>query len=236
MARSRHDTERAKPYRSGLAPPCPVPPDLVHVWLVEDNALYRETITDVVDAVSRHTISAFGSVEAALDALREGALPDVVLMDIGLPGQSGVEGAQAFQQQAPAVPVVMLTVHQDTDTIFRALCAGASGYLLKTATPEAIVAAIAEVRAGGAAMDAQIARRVLDLFAVRLAPQTDYGLSDREQEILHQLVDGLTKKQIAERIHLSPHTIDGHIRNIYAKLHVHSRSEVVAKALRERLV
>lgn len=130
----------------------------------------------------------------------------------------------------------MLTVHQDTDTIFQAVCAGASGYLLKTATPEAIVAAIDEVRAGGAAMDAQIARRVLRLFAALAAPAADYGLSDRETEILNLLVDGLTKHQIAERICLSPHTVDGHIRNIYGKLHVHNRSEVVAKALRERLV
>ncbi|MEO0558692.1 MAG: response regulator transcription factor [Bacteroidota bacterium] len=211
-------------------------PPLLHIWLVEDNALYRETIAEVLDAVPGYVASVFEHCEAALDALHAGALPEVVLMDIGLPGMSGVEGAQRFQEQAPAVPVVMLTVHQDTDTIFQALCAGASGYLLKTATPEAIVSAIAEVRAGGAAMDAQIARRVLNLFASRLAPQADYGLSDREREILHQLVDGLTKKQIAEQIHLSPHTIDGHIRNIYAKLHVHSRSEVVAKALRERLV
>ncbi|MEM6327443.1 MAG: response regulator transcription factor [Bacteroidota bacterium] len=209
---------------------------LVHVWLVEDNALYRETIAEVVDAAPGHVATPFDSCEAALDALAAGALPDVVLMDIGLGGMSGVEGAQRFQERAPAVPVVMLTVHQDTDTIFRALCAGASGYLLKTATPDAILDAIGEVRAGGAAMDAQIARRVLDLFATRLAPRTDYGLSDREREILHLLVDGLTKRQIAERLHLSPHTIDGHIRNIYGKLHVHSRSEVVAKALRERLV
>ena len=216
--------------------PALVPTALVHVWLIEDNALYRETIADVVDGADGHVATAFETVEAALAALRGGALPDVVLMDIGLGGMSGVEGAEHFRREAPAVPVVMLTVHQDTDTIFRALCAGASGYLLKTATPTAIVDAVGEVRAGGAAMDARIARRVLELFAARLAPRTDYGLSDREREILHLLVDGRTKRQIAEALHLSPHTIDGHIRNIYGKLHVHSRSAVVAKALRERLV
>lgn len=208
----------------------------VAVWLVEDNALYRETIVDVIDGVEGHIAVPFATCEEALDALDAGALPDAVLMDIGLPGMGGVEGAEQFAVRAPAVPVVMLTVHQDTDTIFRALCAGASGYLLKTATPEAIVGAIAEVRAGGAAMDAQIARRVLDLFTAMAAPAPDYGLSDRETEILHLLVDGLTKRASAERLFLSPHTVDGHIRNIYGKLHVHSRSEVVAKALRERLV
>ncbi|GAB5533752.1 MAG: response regulator transcription factor [Rubricoccaceae bacterium] len=229
-------THRASWPIVGSHPIDSIVPPLVHVWLVEDNTLYRETISDVIDAVPGHVASAFGSCEAALGALDAGALPDAVLMDIGLPGLGGVEGAEQFQARAPAVPVVMLTVHQDTDTIFRALCAGASGYLLKTATPEAIVEAIAEVRAGGAAMDAQIARRVLTLFTEMAVPRADYGLSGREQEILHQLVDGLTKKLIAERLHLSPHTIDGHIRNIYAKLHVHTRTGAVAKALRERLV
>ena len=213
-----------------------MPPPLVHVWLVEDNALYREAIAEVVDSETDSVATAFGSCEDALAALDGGARPDLVLMDIGLPGMSGVEGARRVRERAPAAPVVMLTVHQDTDTIFAALCAGASGYLLKTATPDAIVAALAEVRAGGAAMDAQTARRVLDLFATRVAPRDAYGLSEREREILLHLVDGRTKRQIAERIHLSPHTIDGHVRKIYAKLHVHSRSEVVAKALRERLV
>lgn len=207
-----------------------------HVWLVEDNALYRETIAEMVDAETGYVATAFETCEEALDALDAGALPDAVLMDIGLPGMGGVEGVERFQARAPAIPVVMLTVHQDTDTIFRAICAGASGYLLKTATPEAIVAALDEVRAGGAPMDAQIARRVLDLFARLATPRADYGLSDRETEILRHLVDGHTKREIAEALFLSPHTIDGHVRNVYAKLHVHSRGEVVAKALRERLV
>ncbi|WP_095509494.1 response regulator transcription factor [Rubrivirga marina] len=213
-----------------------MPEPIVHVWLVEDNALYRETIADVIDAAPPHVASAFPSCEEALAALDAGALPDAVLMDIGLPGMGGVEGARVFQARAPAVPVVMLTVHQDTDTIFQAVCAGASGYLLKTATPEAILAAVDEVRAGGAAMDAQIARRVLTLFTSLAAPPPDYGLSERETEILQHLVAGQTKRQIAEALCLSPHTVDGHVRNVYGKLHVHTRGEVVAKALRERLV
>jgi DNA-binding NarL/FixJ family response regulator len=130
----------------------------------------------------------------------------------------------------------MLTVHQSNEKIFEAICAGASGYLLKSASREEILQGIEDVLEGGGAMDAQIARRVLDMFARMATPHADYGLSERERQILQHLVEGMTKNEIAQRLALSPHTIDGHVRNIYMKLHVNNRSGAVAKALRENLL
>jgi len=213
------------------------PGEKLDVWLVEDNALYRETIADLLnDAPALRCAMSFTSCEEALAALEEDLLPEVILMDIGLPGMSGIEGVGRIKALVPAVHIIMLTVHHDNEKIFRAICAGAAGYLLKTSSPEEILRAIDKVRRGGAPIDAQIARRVLDMFTRLAMPRADYGLSEREQEILQHLVEGRTKKQIAARLHLSRHTIDGHIRNIYAKLQVHTRTGAVAKALKENLL
>jgi DNA-binding NarL/FixJ family response regulator len=207
------------------------------VWIVEDSVLFRETITDLLEGTgSFRCTGAFGTCEEAVAALERDELPDLVLMDIGLPGMDGIEGVGRIRGLAPALPVVMLTVHQDNDRIFQAICAGASGYLLKSAPRENLLDALRRVLGGGAALNAQIARRVLDMFAQLAPPRNDYGLSDREREILQGLVDGLTKAEIAEHLFLSPHTVDNHVRNIYAKLHVHNRSVAVAKALRERIL
>ncbi|HEU4828151.1 MAG TPA: response regulator transcription factor [Gemmatimonadales bacterium] len=207
-------------------------------WVVEDSTLYRDTIRDLLDQSGRLRCGrTFADAETALAALDDGRdLPRIVLMDLGLPGMSGVDCARLIRMRSPSIPVVMLTVHQSNDRIFDALCAGASGYLLKSASREALLRGLENVLDGGAAMDAQIARRVLDMFARMATPQADYGLSRREHEILELLVEGNTKQRVAERLALSPHTIDGHVRNIYSKLHVNSRSGAVAKALRENLL
>lgn len=240
MARLRHVLPAGITVLVDVSPPTPSyssADGLIDVWLVEDNVLFRETITDLLnEAEGLRCALACGSCEEALDALEHGHLPQVILMDIGLPGMSGIEGVSRITTLAPTVPVIMLTVHQDNDKIFKALCAGASGYLLKTVPPREILRAIDQARAGGAPIDAQIARRVLDMFTRLAAPRADYGLSDREREILQHLTGGQTKKAIAEALFLSPHTIDGHVRNIYAKLQVHTRSGAVAKALRENLI
>ncbi len=149
---------------------------------------------------------------------------------------SGIDAVRAIRARAPALPIIMLTVHQSNDMIFEAICAGASGYLLKSAPADELFHALEQVLAGGAPIDAQIARRVLQMFAGMAAPRADYGLSDREREILTLLVEGHTNQQIAERLILSPHTIDSHMRNVYAKLHVNTRSGAVAKALKEHLL
>ncbi len=212
-------------------------PARINVWLVEDNALYRRTIAQVIDeAEGVRCDRVFDSCEAMLEALNRHFAPEVIFMDIGLPGMSGVEGVKRIKTRSPATQVIILTVHEDNDTIFEAVCAGATGYLLKTEPAERIIEAIEEVRRGGAPMNAQIARRVLSMFAQMIKPAYDYDLSDREKEILELMVESLSKDQIAERLFLSPHTVDTHIKNIYAKLHVHSRHAAVAKALKERLI
>ena len=208
------------------------------IWLVEDSALYRQTLAEVIQRSERFRCGQlFADAEAALEALDEGSeLPRLILMDLALPGMNGIDCIRAIRKQYPAIPVVMLTVHQSHEKIFEAVCAGASGYLLKSASRDEIMQGIGNVLDGGAAMDAQIARRVLEMFARMGAPQADYGLSERERQILQRLVEGSTKNDIAAQLHLSPHTIDGHVRNIYSKLHVNNRSGAVAKALRENLL
>jgi DNA-binding NarL/FixJ family response regulator len=208
------------------------------VWVVEDSALFRETLGELIQRSERlRCARAFGDGESALSALNEGKeLPRVILMDLGLPGMSGIECTRAIRKRNPAIPIIMLTVHQSNDRIFEAICAGASGYLLKSETGDEIMRGLEIALDGGGAIDGQIARRVLEMFSRMVTPQADYGLSDREREILELLVDGQTKSQIANRLTLSPHTIDGHVRNIYMKLHVNNRSGAVAKALKENLL
>lgn len=208
------------------------------VWIVEDNTLYRETLAELLQRSERFRAArALSDGETALEVLAEGKdWPRVILMDLALPGMSGIECTRAIRKDYPAIPVVMLTVHQSNDRIFEAICAGASGYLLKSETGEQIVRELEVALDGGAAINGKIARRVLEMFGRMASPRADYGLSDREREILEMLVDGQTKQQIAVRVGLSPHTIDGHVRNIYTKLHVNNRSGAVAKALRENLI
>ena len=160
-------------------------------------------------------------------------------MDLGLPGLSGIEGVRHLRVRSPGSKVVILTIHEDDQKVFDAICAGAVGYLLKPSPPERIVEAIREVERGASPINASIARKVLDAFARGgMAPSVtpDYGLTPRETEILELLVEGLTMKAIADRLGVSYHTIDNHLRNIYCKLHVSSRTRAVAKAVQERLV
>jgi DNA-binding NarL/FixJ family response regulator len=208
------------------------------VWVVEDRPLYRDVVCDLIGTSPRlRCTRAFDDCESALAVLDAGdELPRIILMDLGLNGMDGIEGTRRIRERSPAVPVVMLTVHQSNERIFEAICAGASGYLLKSATGAEILQSLEKVLDGGAAMDGQIARRVLDMFSRMATPLADYGLSAREHQILQLLVEGCTKQQIAQRLFLSPHTIDGHVRNIYTKLHVNNRSGAVAKALREHLL
>lgn len=209
----------------------------ITVWLVEDEPFYRHAFRDLVDDAADIRLGrAFGTCEEALEALDEDDAPDVVVLDIGLPGMPGTEGARRVKARSPASQVIMLTVHEDDETIFEALCAGASGYLLKNAASDRILQALREVYHGGVPFTPPVARRVLQRLTQTLVPPADYGLTAREKEILRHMADGATQKRMAADLFLSPHTIDTHLRNIYAKLHVHSGMEAVAKALRERLI
>jgi DNA-binding NarL/FixJ family response regulator len=207
----------------------------INVWLVEDNETYRGAIARALDhAPGLHCAGAFGSCEDALRRLRDDHPPEVILLDIGLPGLNGLDGIPQFKALSPTTHVIILTVFEDTDKIFRAICAGASGYLLKTSPAEKIAQAIREVLGGGAPMTPQIARSVLNLFAKLAGPPPEHDLSQRERETLEFLVQGLTTKEIADRLRLSIHTVDTHLRNIYRKLHVHSRAGAVAKVLQAK--
>lgn len=207
------------------------------VWIVEDHTPFRRTLARVLDAEQGlRCVKEFGSCETLLAVLGKPEKPDVILLDVGLPGMSGLEGIRLIKAVSPETLVVVLTVFEDDDKVFRAVCAGASGYLLKTDSAQDIVQAVRDALAGGSPMNPRIARRVLDMFS-RFAPkQGDYGLSEREKEILQLMVTGLIKKEIADRLTLSVHTVDTYLRRIYEKLEVNTRTGAVAKALKEGLV
>jgi DNA-binding NarL/FixJ family response regulator len=209
----------------------------IHIVVVEDDHDTRDTLYQLITNTSGfNCIGAFASCETALAQLQL-EKPDVVLMDIGLPGMSGIDGVRRITALYPDIHVLMLTVYQDDDKIFHSICAGASGYLLKRTPKDVLVAAVREVHAGGAPMNAGVARRVLELFRKTAAPvSTDTSLTPREVEILQALVEGCSYKMIADRHFISIETVRNHIKHIYDKLHVHSKSEAVAKALKGRIV
>ena len=212
-------------------------PQRASVWIVEDSAEYAGTVQELLDQAPDLMCShVFRSGEDLTDYLKGHFSPDVMLVDIGLPGVSGIEVVKRVRRQSPATLLVMLTIHEDNDRIFAAICAGANGYLLKTARPEEILLSIRDVLRGGAPMTPTIARRVLNLFTQIRAPKWDYELTDKELIVLRELVSGKTKQEIGKALFLSPHTVDSHFRNIYGKLHVNSRTDAVRIAISQNLI
>lgn len=209
---------------------------MLHVWTVEDNANFRKAVVqEINDAEGLCCERALPSCEELLDTLEKAPRsPDVILLDIELPGLSGLDAIAAVKSTHPDVQILVLTLSDDRDTVFRAICAGASGYLLK-ATDEDIPEAIRQTHSGGAPLSPQIARLVIDSFTRKPQPAVDYRLTSRELEILELMVHGRSKKQIADAVDLSFHTVDSHLRSIYRKLHVNNATSAVSKALRERL-
>ena len=207
------------------------------LWIVEDHASFRRTLVRLLNTEpDLQCTRDFDSCEKLLASLSGSTAPDLILLDVGLPGMSGLEGIRLIKERAPQTLVVILTVFEDDDKVFQAICAGAAGYLLKTGSGADITQAVRDALAGGSPMNPRIARRVLDMFS-KLAPkQRDYGLSDREKEILQLMTTGLIKKEIADRLSLSVHTVDTYLRRIYEKLEVNTRTGAVAKALKEGLV
>lgn len=212
----------------------------VRVWIVEDHDLLRKTLLRLcVPGRGLQCPQAFGNAEAMLTLLRNAASdeqPQVLLLDVGLPGRSGLEVIGEVLELAPECRVVILTVFEDEKKIGVAISAGACGYLLKTARPEEIVAAIHEAAGGGSPMSPAVAAKVVHLLATLTRSGPKVSLSPREREILTLIVEGLTAKEIADRLGVSIHTTDTHTRNMFKKLGVHSRAAAVAKALRDRLV
>lgn len=208
------------------------------VSIVEDVSTVRDGLATLIGGADDFScVGRYGSVEELLADLGTNRT-DIVLMDIGLPGLSGVEGVRLLKERHPDMKVLMLTVYDNNERVFDAICAGADGYLLKTTPPGDLLDALRDISTGGAPMSPTISRRVLEMFqrSHRKPPAGDYDLSEREREILHHLVEGNSYKMIAGNLSISTHTVNFHLKNIYRKLHVHSASEAVATALRNKIL
>jgi DNA-binding NarL/FixJ family response regulator len=206
---------------------------MISVSIVDDEKELRQSITTFVNgSPGFHCLSTYSSAEAALKGLPADK-PDVVLMDINLGGMNGIECVERLKAQVPTMQILMLTVYEDTDQIFRALEAGATGYLLKRSSPSTLLEAIREVNAGGSPMSSSIARKVVASFQkAKQLGERQVHLSPREEMVLDCLAKGLTYKAIADQLGISIDTIRTYLRRIYEKLHVQSRTEAVAKYLR----
>ena len=209
----------------------------VKIALIEDQREIREGLAVLINGTSGFRITgAFGSIESALSNVA-GERPEIMLVDIGLPGMSGIEGIPLLRERHPQCVILVLSVHDDDDRIFSALCAGASGYLLKKTPPARLIESLHEALSGGAPMSPEVARRVVALFREFRPPgQADYELTPHEGRLLKLLADGHNYKRAAVELGVSINTISFHMKHIYEKLHVHSKSEAVAKAFRHGLV
>ena len=232
---------------------------MIRVALVEDNTTIRQGLAALIDGTPGfRCVGAYGDCESWLAELRE-VPADVVLVDIGLPGISGIEGVRRARAILPDLNVLILTIYEENDLVFEALCAGACGFLVKKTPPARLLEAIQEAHGGGSPMSSHIARKVvtllrrttpggassslsspLDGFVATQAPQEGGGeealLTARERDILNGLAQGNSYQALAKNLHISADTVRFHIRNIYRKLHVHSQSEAVAKALRKGMI
>ena len=225
--------------RTPLPPERPVISDqpALGVVIIEDVRDVREGLSVLINGTAGFRCAgAYRTMEDALTHVTA-AGTSVILTDIGLPGMSGIDGIRALRNRMPEVPVLALTVYDSDDQVFRALCAGASGYLLKNTPPARLLESLREVASGGAPMSPEVARRVLRLFRDFSPPvQASYRLTPQEHELLKLLVDGHHKKTAAVELGISINTVSFHLKHIYEKLQVHSKTEAVAKALRERLI
>ncbi|MBX2993136.1 MAG: response regulator transcription factor [Bacteroidetes bacterium] len=204
----------------------------VRVAIIEDDPVIRNWLASVLDSSDEFAcVGQYGDCETAL-ARNVKTPPDLVLMDIILPGKSGIEGTRKFKQQHPGVDVVILTVQENDEMVFQALCAGASGYLTKNISPARLIGALKEVRNGGAPMSTNIARMVVESFRKNI----ESPLTQRETEVLHHLSRGKSYTMIADELFIDGETVRSHIKNIYRKLEVSSKADAIAKAMKERLI
>ncbi|HYJ45817.1 MAG TPA: response regulator transcription factor [Pyrinomonadaceae bacterium] len=211
--------------------------DSIKVVVVEDDLLTREGLGLIIEGTPGYNcVGAFSSVEESLRRLgAEG--PDVMLLDIHLPGMLGSEGVRVFKEKYPSLQILMLTIYAEQEKVFESICNGACGYLLKKTPPAKLLEAIREAHEGGSPMSPEIARKVVTLFQRSGPPEKlDQQLTPQEKRLLALLAEGHSYNVAAERLNISINTVRNYIRSIYEKLHVHSKSEAVSKALRNRLI
>ena len=207
----------------------------IRIALCDDNETFRESLEQFINDTPGFRVVL--SLSGAEDVVNQAAihLPQVVLMDIDMPGITGISATQELKKAFPGIHILMLTVYEDEEKIFNAILAGASGYLLKKSPPEKIIEAFQEVMEGGASMSPLIVRKVLNHFNGKQPVHEEYDLSKQEKKVLQCLVNGYSYKLIASECKISMGTVRFHINNIYKKLHINSKSEAVAKALNEKL-
>ena len=215
----------------------PRSPAVINTAIVEDQRDIREGLAMLINGTNGYRCTgSYRSMEEALEKIASD-FPDVVLSDIGLPGMDGIEGIRILKERHPDLLALVLSVYDDDERIFDALCAGACGYLLKKTPPERLMESLREAAGGGAPMSPEVARRVITLFRDFRPPQrADYDLTPHETRLLKLLVEGHNYKTAAFELNVSVNTVSFHLKKIYEKLQVHSKSEAVAKALRDRLV
>jgi DNA-binding NarL/FixJ family response regulator len=215
----------------------PEPSTVVLVAIVEDLTEVRQGLSVLINGTPGFSCaSAYRTMEEALEGVAA-PVPDLMLVDIGLPRMSGIDGIRILKSRYPALQLLVLTVYDDDKRIFDAICAGANGYLLKTTPPARLLESMQEVLAGGAPMTPSVARRVIALFReIRPPEHADYDLTPHELRLLRLLVEGHNFKSAAAELGVTTHAITFHMRRVYDKLQVHSKSEAVGKALRERII
>lgn len=208
------------------------------VSIVEDNQVAADLLKEYIEGSDVRITALYRSGEEALESIPSMPLPDVLLVDIGLPGLSGIEVTRSLKRQYPGLEIIIQTIFEDTNTIVEAIKAGASGYILKATSREDIVKAIIAVKNGESFLSGKIARKILQEFkSASLGHQTTaafYELTEREEEILNELIRGSAYKEIANSFGISIHTVNNHIRKIYEKMRVHSRGEAVARAINQQ--
>src|SRR5262249_5850199 len=206
--------------------------------IIEDQRKLRDYLAALIDgSAGFRCAGSYRSMEEALDRIGGGVLPDVVLVDIGLPGMDGIEGIGILKERHPKLILLMHTVYDGDERIFDALCAGANGYLLKKTSPARLLESLREAMAGGAPMTPEVAHQVIRLFReIRRAEKVDEHLTPHELRLLEMLAAGHNYETAAAELGVTTHAISFHLQRIYEKLHVHSKTEAVAKALRNRLI
>ncbi len=210
----------------------------IKVAIFEDNKMLRESLQQLINTADGMICTGVFADANKLVRNMQVANPDVVMMDINMPGVSGIEAVEVIREKFSHVHILMQTVFEDNDKIFAAICAGASGYMLKKTTPQKMIEAVRETYQGGAPMTASVAAKVLQMFRSQSSGEQNefIELSDREKEILALLIKGKSYKAVAAECFISIDTVSTHVRHIYEKLHVHSKSEAVAKAINQKLV